>query len=141
MGAFTSGGKTTVCVRECIQKATAGHPVLYVTAELSAVEIARRIDAGLPQDPPELPVHVWGDSPELHEVLGVIERWAQPLDGGQHGLGADQSRIERHDGDAVQWPPSHGLSHQKPSPASAFATSHGVGSNRSPYISSLGSSI
>lgn len=82
-GAFTSGGKTTFCVREAIHKAALGHPVLYATTELSRFEIARKIKATLEPQIEALPIHLWDSSSELGEILKVIEEWAGPLDSGK----------------------------------------------------------
>lgn len=77
MGAFTGGGKTTTLIREARHKAIIGHPVLYVSCELAAVEIVKKLDLasedGTPQD---LSIEIedrFVDFPHLSET---ITKWA-----------------------------------------------------------------
>jgi replicative DNA helicase len=84
-GAFTAGGKTTFCVREAVHKASLEHPVLYVSCELGAVEVARKIDLASAEDgqpPLDLPIWVEDGVTDLPAVISCIEDWAESRDGG-----------------------------------------------------------
>lgn len=47
LGAFTSGGKTTTCIAQAAYSASKGHPVLYITLEISATEVAVKMHSCL----------------------------------------------------------------------------------------------
>lgn len=86
VGAFTAGGKTTFCIRETVQKATLGHPVLYVSCELGAVEVARKVDLATIEEgqaPPDLPIWVEDTVTDLSAVISCIQGWAESQDAGK----------------------------------------------------------
>lgn len=43
IGAFSGNGKTSMCIYEAVSLAMRGHPVLFITAELSAPEVYNRL--------------------------------------------------------------------------------------------------
>jgi hypothetical protein len=76
LGAFTSGGKTSVCLYEAILQAKAGHPVLYITAEEADVEIAARVESVCPGD--DLPfLNILPADGDIFDVLGAATRWVE----------------------------------------------------------------
>jgi len=85
-GAFTAGGKTTFCVREAVHKATLDHPVLYVSCELGAVELARKVDLATAEEgqtPPDLPIWVDDTVTDLPAVISCIQGWVESRDSGK----------------------------------------------------------
>lgn len=74
--AFTGQGKSTLAIREAVHHASAGRPVLVVTLELSPSEVLAKIDAAMEGEAErELPVWIFDESPELHEITRIIEAW------------------------------------------------------------------
>ena len=83
VGAFTGGGKTSLCVAEGVHLASLGHPVVIVTAELSEIEYARRILQACDGDVGALRISVLEARGDIHAVIGQVSTWAEPLDGGK----------------------------------------------------------
>lgn len=77
-GAFTGGGKTSICTREAIHHAAKGHPVLIVSLELSAMEVAGRIDQAATPGV-ELPIWIFADTCDLDAIHQCIQRWVKEL--------------------------------------------------------------
>jgi len=83
IGAFTGGGKTSLCVAEAIHQASKGHPILVVTAELSEIEYARRIEQACEGDVGTLRISVLEARGDIRDVIRRVTSWAEPLDGGK----------------------------------------------------------
>lgn len=82
LGAFTSGGKTSVCLYEAILQAKSSHPVLYITAEEADVEIAARVESVSPGD--DLPfLKIMPADGDIFEVLGAASTWVDEHDGSE----------------------------------------------------------
>jgi replicative DNA helicase len=81
--AFTGGGKTTFLVREALHKGYAGHPVLYITAELSAAEVHNKIMDSHAIDrmtgAPEPKIWIDDDNVTLSSMEYTIREWARAL--------------------------------------------------------------
>ena len=78
-GAFTGGGKTTACVRESLHKASLGHPVLYLSFELAALEVRDKLASGMDGDPAAAanpPIWVEDGVADLDEAVNCAGRWA-----------------------------------------------------------------
>lgn len=78
VGAFSGQGKTTVCVQQAVHKALLGHPTMVVTAELSEIEFAQKIEAGFENPFESLPtLKVWAPEGDIYAIVREVAEWAE----------------------------------------------------------------
>lgn len=77
LGAFSGNGKTTVCTWEAVHFAAQGHPTLYLTAELSEVEVAKRALAAI-EEGTDLPtLRIWYPEGDILAAMSVVKAWSK----------------------------------------------------------------
>ena len=82
VGAFSGNGKTTICIHEAVSFSARGHPVLFITAELSEPEVYNCIQAAT-SETPEFNGDIQIVYPEcdVSAIVSGVERWLDTKDG------------------------------------------------------------
>lgn len=75
LGAFSGCGKTSLCLRTALNFTVRGHPTLYVTAELSGVEVAARLGGVVPQGDELKTLRIWYPDGNVLDLVEVVEEW------------------------------------------------------------------
>jgi replicative DNA helicase len=83
IGAFTSGGKTTASISQAAHSASHGHPTLYITLEISAVEVAAKLHRcldGNSDSYSSLPLGIEDSYRSLEAIKDCVRRWVAEQD-------------------------------------------------------------
>lgn len=85
IGAFSGQGKTSLCIQQAAHHALSGLPTLYVTFELSEIEVGAKL-CMTTQDPYQLfpSLRIWYPETDIFGVVKGVESWlASVADQGQ----------------------------------------------------------